>query len=331
MINRRYLNAWMAAIAFLIGGVTPGQGQAENPYLPNSSFDLGTVRQGAVVEHRFTVQNLQQSPATVRIVGLSHPGMKVRMPQALEPGAIGSITLTWDTRFVQGDTTVEALLRFNDNLTGLVTLSAKVIPPVDILPYPAVFLSGFRGESVTRTLEVVNNDLPPLNIVSVSSENEDIARSYSTTFRALEPGRRHEVKIELSSAAPVGRLQDILMVLTDNARFPVIRIPVNLLVKDDVYVNPESVDFGQITAASGPETFLLKTRRGPINIVSVTSDLPYLRVTHTDSDAASTHRFRVELESFDLKPGPFLGNIFIKTDDPSFPELKVPVHGEIRR
>ncbi len=89
------------------------------------------------------VRNSGPSAVTVSIDALSHPGMKVRMTPKLLPGEIGRITVTWDTRLVQGDVTAEAFLRFNQAET-ILSLSAKVVPPIEILPYSAVFISGFR-------------------------------------------------------------------------------------------------------------------------------------------------------------------------------------------
>jgi hypothetical protein len=210
-------------------------------------------------------------------------------------------------------------------------MSADVIPPIDIRPYPAVFLSGYPSDRVTRTLEIVNNDTEPLNIRSISSETKVEPAPYSATVSTLEPGRRHQLDIELSSSARVGRSEHVLVVLTDSAKFPVIRIPVKVLAKEDVYVNPESVDFGQTNGAHTQETFLLKARLAAIQILSVSCDLPFVKVTHTSSGAATTHQFQAEIDSADLQEGPFSGTILIKTDDPSFPELNVPVQGEVLR
>ena len=55
-----------------------------------------------------------------------------------------------------------------------------------------------------------------------------------------------------------------------------------------MYINPELVDFGQITEGNpwNAETFLLKSRNGPIKVISATSDLPFLRVTDTAARAS---------------------------------------------
>ena len=320
----------MAALASLaLWLATIAQVHAQNPYLQETSFDAGSVRQGDPVEHAFVIRNPGSSVLMLRMIAISHPGMKVRMPQGIPPGDTGRILVTWDTRLVQGDSTAEALLRLNEAENVYLNLSARVIPPVEVLPYPAIFISGFRDEGATRSVEIVNHNADPLNIVGVSGERADWEQSYSTTSRTIEPGRRQELKVELKRSAPGGRSSDALIVRTDHPRFAVIRIPVNLFVKEDVYINPESVDFGQITAkAWSPETFLLKAHRGSVKVLSVTSDLPFLKVTTPSTDAAATHEFRVEIEGNPAR-GPFAGSISIRTDDPAFPEIKAGVYGEI--
>jgi hypothetical protein len=276
------------------------------------------------------VRNAESSTVRVRMEDVSHPGMKVRMPQELVAGATGWITVSWDTQTVQGESTAEILLRFNEAELVSLTLTAKIVPTINILPYPAVFISGFRDERVTRTLEIVNNDAAPLNIIRLTRDNEDLPRSYSVEVRTLEPGRRYQLDIELEPSGQ-GRSQDVIKVLTDHPRFPAIRIPVNVLIKDDVYINPESVDFGQISNhVSSPESLLLKARHRPIKVLSVTSDLPFLKVTPARADTlAWTHEFQVEIEG-KLPKGPFAGTIYIKTDDVSFSELKAAVEGEVQ-
>jgi hypothetical protein len=284
-----------------------------------------------LVERAFVVRNPGRSTASIRVVALSHPGMNIRAPQELQPGATGQIVVGWDTHLVQGDMTAQALLSFNDTETVLLSLSAKVIPPIEILPYSAVFISGFRDEDAVRTLEIINNDSDPLNIIRVDRENPDSLPTYSATLKTITPGRKHELSVELKAAAPGGRSRDVLLLHTDHSRFPVIRVPVNLFVKEDVYINPEAVDFGQITAESwSPETFLLNSRRRPIKVLSVTSSLPFLKVTGYGTDAAATHEFRVEIEG-EPAAGPFSGTIHIATDDPSFPKVDAPVQGEVIR
>jgi hypothetical protein len=332
MIKSKYKSAWMTAVASLFVWVNSlAHGQSQSRWVANGSMNVGNVRQGELVERAFEVHNPGRYAANTRILALSHPGMKVRVPQNLGPGANGDIFVTWDTRLVQGDMTAQALLLFDEAEPVVVSITAHVIPPIEVLPYSAVFISGFRDEDVTRTVEIVNNDSAPLNIVGISRENRDSGQTYSATLIPVEPGRRHELVVALTGTAPAGRLRDALLLHTDHSRYPVIRVPVNLFVKDDVYINTESVDFGQVTDETwGPETFLLKSRLGPIKVLSVTSSLPFLKVTGLAADAASMHEFKVEIAGTPTE-GRFSGVIHIGTDDPAFPMVNVPVEGEVLR
>lgn len=319
----------LCIVAILLGGVSRAKSQEPNRYVPDSAIRFGEVKQGEIVEHKFAVRNPGDSTLKLRAESLSQPGMKIRMPQELAAGSAGWITVSWDTQTVQGETTAEVLLLFNEADRVSLTLSGKIVPQIDILPYPAVFISGFRDESVKRTLEIVNNDAAPMNILGLAYENGGQSRGYSAAFLALEPGRKFQLHVEMRSTAPAGQSQGMIKVLTDSVRFPVIHIPVNMLLKNDVYINPESVDFGQVTGQVwSPELFLLKARR-PVKVLSATSNLPFVKVTPAKSEASSrTHEFQAEIEGNPAR-GPFQGTIFIKTDDLSFPELKAAVEGYV--
>ena len=324
MIAPKYSNFIVtASLAVVLASIA----RAQVPYIADDRFDFGDVPQGRVVEHRFMVSNPGPSTLAIGIAGMSHPGMNIRAPQKLPPGESGWITVTWDTRPVQGEMTAEVLLRLNETESAALRLSAKVVPPIDILPYPAVFISGFKDERSVRILEVVNNDKSPLSILDVSRGDGSSSERYSVTHSVVDFGRRYQVRIELKPGLRAGKFEDVLIIRTNHQRFPVIRIPVHLLVKDDVYANPDSLDFGRLNRGTrSPESFLLKARNGTIAVLSVTSDLPFLKVSMDTPDAASTHEFRVDIEGA-APSGSFSGSISIRTDDPSHPLVIVPVAG----
>jgi hypothetical protein len=254
--------------------------------------------------------------------------MKIRAAKEAPPGGGVPIGVTWDTRSVKGNSEAIALVRLDEREEVSLNLSAKVIPPIDILPYPAVFISAFRGEPVTRTLEIVNNESSALNITGLK-EAEGVSR-ISADLKTVEAGRRYQIDVRIKPDAHTGQSEHTLNVLTDHPRFAVINLPVNVLVKGDVYINPDSVDFGDITLAADPvETFFLKTRNGGIRILSVESDLSYLKVTHSANEQFSSHQFVVEFQGKPIKTGPIKGTIRIKTDDARFPEFIVRVRGEL--
>jgi len=71
---------------------------------------------------------------------------------------------------------------------------------------------------------------------------------------------------------------------------------------------------------------LLHLRRRQIGRAVV----PGLEFTQTPKGESNTFRVDVALSTAPLHPGSFAGNIRVRTDDAAFPELTVPVSGEIR-
>jgi hypothetical protein len=118
-----------------------------------------------------------------------------------------------------------------------------------------------------------------------------------------------------------------------------VRVLVNVLIKPDVFVNPEAVDFGQVDMGAinkNPsllrlliQTFVVQAREGEIEIKSITSDLAYLDIKKSPQGKANTFRIDVSLPPL-VHPGPISGSIRIATSHPKFPEIAIPVRGEIK-
>lgn len=295
-------------------------------YLSNVSFDFGSVCQGQVLEHCFEIENQDSSPLTIRVTDLNYPGLSVTAPREVHPGRREWIAVRWDTWLIYGETVAEVRLLINETESASLTLSATALPPVEVLPYPAVFLSGFRDEIITKTADIVNNDLTPLKILGFSGAGS----RFDAAIRTVEEGRRYRIEVQLKSDAPIGQSQELIQIRTDHPRCPVIKVPVDVFVKDEVYVDEDPVDLGEIVSGTNSsETFLLRKRRGPIKIVSIASDRPYLRVAHADTASANTHKFSVDVLADKVESGPVSGTIFIRTDDPGFPEVQVRVQGNV--
>ncbi len=164
---------------------------------------------------------------------------------------------------------------------------------------------------------------------------------FMAAVETVEASRRYKLRVTTKPDAPLGCSQEPLYLITDHPTRSRLRVLVNVLIKSDVYVNPETVDFGQVEMAeiSGSpgllnllgQTFLVKTRQGEISLTSVGSDLDFLEIRQFAPEGKSaTFRIDVGLKHARLRPGPISGSIHVATSDPRFPELTVPVRGEIR-
>jgi len=107
-----------------------------------------------------------------------------------------------------------------------------------------------------------------------------------------------------------------------------------------VYANPEAVDFGvvplgQLEKAPGllqllTQTVMVKKRQGQFAITKIASDLAFVTVKQTPAVSSSAFRLDFGLVSQRLRPGRIEGTIRVMTNDGEFPEVLIPVRGELK-
>jgi len=311
---------------------------AQAPPAPTStSYHFGRVTQGATVTHQFMVARPRASaPVQVRRVDLTGPGMTARFKPAADVGPPVSIVISWNTSKVEGQVEAQAIVQWTDPAlpATTLTLAGVVVPPIELQPLGAAFFSVFTDERAEQVIRVINHESRPLIVRRI----EPAGSHFAATVRPAEPGRRYDVRITVPAGQAPGRFQEQLRIHTDSPIRPVIEVPVNVLVKADVYVNPEQIDFGDLsaTAIRGPraggltQTVLVKRRQGPFEIRQATTDVPGLTIAVSPGGSQSTHQVDVRLAADALAPRSLTGTIRLLTSDPRFPRIVIPVRGRIR-
>ena len=264
--------------------------------------------------------------------------MTARFPAVVPAGGEGTITVSWDTGQVRGNVESEAVAYLGDPAQPPVRLllTAIVKPGVEVLPYPAVFVSVFAGDSAERSLTIVNNDEQPLTITRV----EAAGPHSKARVEMEETGKRYRIIVVVPTGVPPGRYREQVYVETDHPARSRLTIPVNVFVKAEVYANPEAVDFGVVPLShleKEPglvqlliQTVMIKKRGGPFEIKKISSDLVSVDVRQTPSARSSAFRLDVGLVPERLRSGPIGGTIRVTTDDAEFPEILIPVRGELK-
>jgi hypothetical protein len=315
----------------------PVSGRPDRDGPPAQSHDFGTVTQGVKVVHAFTVRNDGPAPLTIERVELSGASMTARFAPVIPPGQEGRIKIEWDTSQLGGEVQAEGTVRFAEPTRSPLTLVLKgtVRPTIEFIPYPAVFASVFTGETADGRVRIVNHEERPLAITRLTA-----GRFFTAALDTLEAGKLYEVRVHVLPGAPPGRHEEILYLETDHPTRPRIPIAVNVLVKTEVYVNPEAVDFGRVSLselARAPsltelltQTVLVKKRQGEIEIKAIRSDLDFLQITRSPEGKSGSFRIDVGVDKERLRPGPITGSIHVTTNDAITRELLIPVRGEVQ-
>jgi hypothetical protein len=297
------------------------------------SQDFGVVKRGEVVRMLFSVSNNGEAALVIEAASFSMPGMSMKVTQRIEPGQAAPLEIVWDTSGYSRDVQGQVILQTNDPAHSrvLLTLTGTVLSPIDVLPIPAFYLSQFQGQNEAQSLVIENNQEKAVRITGIEYES----MLFSARSEVLEPGKRFQLTVTASSAAPVGQHRETIVVLTDDQNRPRLRIEVNILVKPDVYVSERSIDFGEVRIASlkrGPDklklltqSFIISRRQGEMSIEGFKTDIPFLTVNFHPEQPSQRFRVDVGLDLDLLRAGDFSGLIRLNTDDEQFAALQIPV------
>jgi uncharacterized protein DUF1573 len=317
----------------------PQAAQAPRAIVPDLIHDFGSVEQGSKVVHQFAIRNAGTASLTLTKVSLSESGMTARMKPAILPGEEAALTIEWDTTKTKGAVVGKAVLEVNDPARPQITLLLKGVVklPIDFQPYQAIFASVFKGESALRVVQIINNREQPMGIGRLEQQGDH----FQARLKTVNPGRVYQLEVTVPATVAPGRYSEAVYLHTDDAKTPRLMIPVNVIVKSDLYANPDAVDFGSVALAqlaNNPsaidlltQSLVVRTRAGTFAIKSVTSEIPFLSIQRSPDGAGASEAFRIDvgLRQDRLQPGPISGSLKILTDDKQFPELIVPVKGEI--
>jgi hypothetical protein len=304
---------------------------------PTNSHDFGTVKAGTVVTHMFAL-NRPAPGASVQQVELSQPGMTARLSPAGDDDDRLAITVTWNTTVLDGRVESQALVHWNGESYAPVrlTLRGVVTPVIAMEPFPAVFFSVYQDESAERMVKIVNRDDRPLEITQL----EPVGSHFTAQVRTLVPGQEYALVVQVPADTELGRFQEGIVIHTNQPARPEVPVAVNVFVKPDLYASPEVVDFGEVNGErllrapalrdAITKVVGIRRRQGAFAITSVRSNLPGLDITVSPSGPAETFRVDIKLVPDQVKPGVVSGVIRLGTTDPMFPEIAIPVRGEIR-
>ena len=339
------------ALLLLLAGPTLAEEQVPRAYLAETLYDFGTVKRGAKVQHTIPLRNLGGADLVIQDMRLSIPALTVRTPRVIPPRGDAGLTLELDTSGFRDDVLARVVLRTNDPYVPTLELQVRgrVESAVELLPRPAIFLSAFRWEVEQResALTIVNREENPLKILDLRSEGD----RFTARLEHVEEGRRYALVVKLRESSPSGLGLGRITFSTNQGE--TIAIPVFTLLRDHIYVSPPELDLGQISLEQierHPDSLKFKTEtlyvykyRGEDFRIQVDAPPSFVAVEKTPADGPGamvnipgqgpTAIFEIKVAPIrkQLKLGTLEGTIRIRTNDPEFSEVLVPIRCELSR
>lgn len=322
------------SILIFVAAIAPVFAQIQ---VSSNATNFGQVNQGEPISTKFNLRNSGTKPVTITGLEFSTPGMNARVKQVIEADSSAEILISWDSSRLRGEVEGQAILTFDDpaNPQIVLTLSGTVVPSIEILPRPAVYISQFKGEEKSASLKIRSNQQKPLQLLRLESMGEH----FKAEYEVLKEGQLFQINITIPAETAIGRYRESLLVHTDNPQLKLIHLEVNTLVKADVFFNPEVVDFGLVSRArikSSPEaldfltqTVVISHREGLMSTSIISIDIPFVWAKLVPEGRSEIFRLDVGLDAEKAFNGRFEGHVVFSTDDPDFSQVVIPVIGEI--
>jgi hypothetical protein len=149
----------------------------------------------------------------------------------------------------------------------------------------------------------------------------------------LQPGEEGAVEINLDAALFVGTKTVTFHLITDNGSLGDVRVWVQANSRRELCFTADKLDFGKVKRGATPT----------VRMAVYFADHPKLRVTDTKPDNKHMHAWSQELRRdadtvayqvsatipADMPIGAWHTDVWLTTDDPAFPRLRVPVTLEV--
>ena len=301
-----------------------------NKMFETRSHDFGTIARAAKAEFAFELNNLYLEDVHIAGVrascGCTTPHIEKETLKTYEKGAIIAHINSESFLGRQGATITVTI---DKPLHAEVQLQVKVYVYGDILLEPSNVAIGSiqRGTAAERTIRVQYNGRADWKIVEVRSNNPHLVGTVTETLRQ-ENQTIYNLKVVLDKDAPVGYLNEHIILVTNDPRTKQIPVLVEGQVQADISVSPASLFLGVLQPGQSVTKQIVVRGQKPFRIASVQGDCKCLQATAPkDKEAKSLYLVPVTFTAGE-KAGKITQSVCIQIDsEPT--TLKVPAYAVV--
>jgi hypothetical protein len=330
-------------LSALIASAAPGvfaQDTQENPgasgpsiKLSADSWDFGERWSGQPASTVITVSNIGDAPLEIRKVGRDCACLVAKLDDTvLAPGKSVSVELSYNTKKPKPEAEQKVWFETNDpkTPTATVNVTGRVHKVFNInIAHELMFGLMARKELAERSVEIVSKYDKPIRLKLEPLESDRVAVRMET----LEEGKRFKVTATTKPPLPYGQLIATARIRTGLAFLPELPIRISGFVQPAITVEPEKIVIPGFIDRRTLRILRVSSRREkPIKITDIsTSDECVAAELLPESSENSGRRVAGQIlkVKVSLPPASELPEkgveITIKTDDPEFKELVVPV------
>lgn len=311
--------------------------RAANPEPPRAAFEateraLGEVVAGESAEVAFPIRNRGGKPLQILNVQAGCGCLAPKFPKSIRPGGAGEIRTTFTpSPEWHGQVKKELTVFTNDPLhpETKLRLVSEVAPLVAVDPPSPLQIPVHRGQVVRRLIR-----LTPREGISLAPGAPEVnAPHMKAELKPAGDGRGHLLALTLGPCNESVDLVGKVSLKTTSPKLPLMNVVAVALQLDGPVVSPREVLFSSIEsgAAGGDVTRLqVFSRSGAdFKVLEAKCTVPGLESRVETDTAGRLYNVRL-VRSGPLRSGRATGKIVIRTDDPKYSQLSVPVDITVR-
>ena len=309
--------------------------EAEEPRIEfeETLYDFGRASWGQQVLHIFRFRNAGEKPLTISDVRSSCGCTSALLSEKnIPPGAEGEIEVVFNVGRRRGRTAEKVLVRSNDPDQPVVTLTVTGIVEgsLVVLPERLYFGDIHNTESIERTIELVDIEGGDVRIAKVESSSRYITAEIPPSSARVRD--KVEIVVTIGPGLPIGRLNEKLVIHTDNKEQSSIEVPIEGNVVGEIKVFPNQFFFGYVERGEpvSRKVVISKTGDEDLKILKVESNLESVSVRVLSLEQNNKYAIKATLGSH-APEGTMHGIIKVHTNSVQQPVIELPLYALIKQ
>jgi hypothetical protein len=211
-------------------------------------------------------------------------------------------------------------------------MRGRVVRLLELAPQDRVYFFTTVGDTATTELAVINHAARPVHVTGLASDNP----IFTARSEVVQDGTRYRISVALDPRTRPGKHEGTITMTTDSPAFPAVPIVTLAVVDDVVNASPGAVSFNPIPFEAvgepviGEKQVVVRKHRGTdFKVLRATADVPFLTVEVAPRTPGESFFVNVKIDKARARRGDIRGTLVIETNDPAFPELRLPITGRI--
>jgi len=314
---------------------------ADGPKLmvPEKIMDMGKVAQGEVLDVDFAVVNEGDETLEIKAVRPTCGCTVADFDREIAPGKTGYIKAKLDTRDFSGPISKSILIMTNDpqDPTRTLVIKTEVHPYVQVLPRALVRFNAVQHEPMEQKITVVaDEEEKDFKVKAVKSSVPFLLASVrpvpSDQLLAGKSPQQYEITLTMKENPPVGPVNTVLEIETNHPKAKKVPVKVFGVVRALLHVTPSQIQFGAVEAKKQPgrNVIVVNNRSAgvEVKVTGASVNDPAFNAEVVPIEKGRRYQVSVTINP-EASAGPRDAVLTLKTSDPEFPTVEVPVRANI--